>query len=305
MAVAGNNVSSIGVAQSLAASVLFATMYYYTSLLSPLTGEQIFGWRMVLTVPILAALVLAWNAWGQVLALAARLRSEWKLWLALPVSSTLIGVQLWLFLWAPLHEQALAVSLGYFMLPISLLLIGRIVYRERLSRWQNLAALSACVGVAHELYQAGGFPWTALLVAFGYPLYFVLRRAIATNNLAGLWFDMLLTLPIAGVFIVADSDLAATFELAPQLFWLIPGLGLMSALAVAFYILASHHLKLGLFGLLGYVEPVLLVLVALLLGERLAADDWMTYAPIWLAVGILAVEGVVTLRRQASRRSGR
>lgn len=305
MAVAGNNMSSIGVAQSLAASVLFATMYYYTSLLSPLTGEQIFGWRMVLTVPILAALILAWNAWGQVLALATRLRSEWKLWLALPVSSTLIGVQLWLFLWAPLHEQALAVSLGYFMLPISLLLIGRIVYRERLSRWQNLAALSACIGVAHELYQAGGFPWTALLVALGYPLYFVLRRAIATNNLAGLWFDMLLTLPIAGVFIVADSDLAATFELAPQLFWLIPGLGLMSALAVAFYILASHHLKLGLFGLLGYVEPVLLVLVALLLGERLAADDWMTYAPIWLAVGILAVEGVVTLRRQASRRSGR
>ena len=40
------------------------------------------------------------------------------------------------------------------------------------------------------------------------------------------------------------------------------------------------------------------------IGERLAADDWMTYAPIWLAVGILAVEGVVTLRRQASR-SGR
>ena len=94
------------------------------------------------------------------------------------------------------------------------------------------------------------------------------------------------------------------FDTSPQLYWLIPGLGLMSAFAVAFYILASHHLKLGLFGLLGYVEPVLLVVVALLLGERLAADDWMTYAPIWLAVGILAVEGVVTLRRQASR-SGR
>jgi chloramphenicol-sensitive protein RarD len=296
--------SSTGVAQSLAASVLFAAMYYYTSLLSPLSGEQIFGWRMVLTVPILAALIMAWKAWGQVRALAARLRSEWKLWLALPVSSTLIGVQLWLFLWAPLHEQALAVSLGYFMLPISLLLIGRIVYRERLSRWQNLAALSACVGVAHELYQVGGFPWTALQVALGYPLYFMLRRAMATNNLAGLWFDMLLTLPVAVGFIVAGSDWGSTFDTSPQLYWLIPGLGLMSAFAVAFYILASHHLKLGLFGLLGYVEPVLLVVVALLLGERLAADDWMTYAPIWLAVGILAVEGVVTLRRQASR-SGR
>ena len=276
-------------------------MYYYTSLLSPLTGEQVFGWRMLLTVPILAALIVALNAWGQVWALAARLRVERKLWLVLPVSSALIGVQLWLFLWAPLHEQALAVSLGYFMLPISLLLVGRIVYRERLSRWQNLAALSACVGVAHELYQAGGFPWTASLVAFGYPLYFILRRKMATNNLAGLWFDMLLTLPIAVAFVFVGSDLQGAFDQSPQLFWLIPGLGLMSALAVAFYILASHHLKMGLFGLLGYVEPVLLVFVALLLGERLAADDWMTYVPIWLAVGILAAEGVASLRKQTSR----
>lgn len=286
-----------GVALSLAASLLFAVMYYYTSLLAPLTGEQIFGWRMLLTVPIMAVLITVWNEWAQVKTLAARLTKEWRLWIALPISSALIGMQLWLFLWAPLHGQALAVSLGYFMLPISLLLVGRLVYRDRLSRWQNLAALCACLGVAHELYQAGGFPWTALQVALGYPFYFMLRRAVGTNNLAGLWLDMLLTLPVACAFILFGGDLAGTFTQHPQLYLLIPLLGLMSALAVAFYILASHHLKLGLFGLLGYVEPVLLVVVALLLGERLEADDWLTYLPIWLAVGLLAAEGLVALRR--------
>jgi len=51
---------------------------------------------------------------------------------------------------------------------------------------------------------------------------------------------------------------------------------------------------------LGYVEPVLLVLVALLLGERIAEDQWLTYAPIWLAVGLLATEGIMSLRRPAA-----
>jgi chloramphenicol-sensitive protein RarD len=289
-----------GVGLSLAASVLFAAMYYYTSLLAPLDGQQIFGWRMLLTVPIMTIFVVSWGEWHQVRELARRLRQEWRLWIVLPVSSLLLGIQLWLFLWAPLHGKALEVSIGYFMLPLSMLLVGRFVYREQLSVWQKLAALSALLGVAHELYRFGGFPWTALVVATGYPCYFVLRRSAATNNLGGLWFDMLLTLPAAYVFAIAGADVTGSFGGHPRLYLLIPVLGLISAVAVACYVLASHHLTLSLFGLLGYVEPVLLVVVALLLGERIGAQEWLTYIPIWLAVGLLSMEGIFGLRRARS-----
>ena len=272
-------------------------MYYYTSWLEPLDGEQIFAWRMLLTVPILTLFVVIWGKWEQIRQLTERLRHEPLLWIALPCSSALIGVQLWLFLWAPLNGKALEVSLGYFMLPLTILLIGRLVYGEKLSRWQNLAAATAAIGVAHELYQVGGFSWASLLVALGYPFYFIVRRAVGTNTIAGLWFDMLLTLPIALLFLAAAGDLTAGLSVRPALLLLLPLLGLISATAVAFYILASHRLQLGLFGLLGYVEPVLLVFVALLLGERIQADEWMTYVPIWIAVGILTAEGLFALHQ--------
>ena len=58
-----------GVALSLSASVLFGVMYFYSSLLLPLTGEQIFGWRMLLTVPVMTVFVLAWGEWHQVIAI--------------------------------------------------------------------------------------------------------------------------------------------------------------------------------------------------------------------------------------------
>jgi chloramphenicol-sensitive protein RarD len=292
-----------GVSLSLSASLLFATMYYYTSWLEPLDGEQIFAWRMLLTVPILALFIIIWGEWRQVRLLAERLKHEPLLWIALPCSSALIGVQLWLFLWAPLNGRALEVSLGYFMLPLSILLIGRLVYREKLSKLQNLAAVVAAIGVGHEFYQVGGFSWASLLVALGYPLYFIVRRAAGTNTIAGLWFDMLLTLPVALVFIAADGDLSAGLAHRPVLALLIPLLGLISATAVACYILASHRLQLGLFGLLGYVEPVLLVFVALLIGERIEADEWMTYVPIWIAVGLLTAEGLQGLSRNTGRRT--
>jgi chloramphenicol-sensitive protein RarD len=287
-----------GVGLSIGASALFATMYYYTSWLAPLNGEQIFAWRMLLTVPILTLFIFAWRKWSQVQQLAARLRHEPILWVALPCSSALIGVQLWLFLWAPVNDKALEVSLGYFMLPLSILLIGRIIYGEKLSPWQNLAAVAAALGVAHELYRFGGFPWTSMLVALGYPFYFIVRRTVRTNTIGGLWFDMVLMLPVALLFLGGSGGITDSSWQRPELLLLIPLLGLISATAVACYILASHRLPLGLFGLLGYVEPVLLVLVALLLGERIQPDEWMTYIPIWLAVGLLAAEGVRALRHK-------
>ena len=70
----------------------------------------------------------------------------------------------------------------------------------------------------------------------------------------------------------------------------------ISALALASYVASSRLLNLSLFGLLGYVEPVLLVLVAILLGEQIEQSKWLTYILIWLAVGLLVVEGIVKLR---------
>lgn len=50
---------------------------------------------------------------------------------------------------------------------------------------------------------------------------------------------------------------------------------------------ASRVLPFGLFGLLGYVEPVLIFFVALILGEQIQAEEWPTYIPIWIAVAVL------------------
>jgi chloramphenicol-sensitive protein RarD len=37
-------------------------------------------------------------------------------------------VQLWLFMWAPINDHGLGVSLGYFLLPLTLVLTGRLVF---------------------------------------------------------------------------------------------------------------------------------------------------------------------------------
>ena len=292
---------SKGIALSVSASALFAVMYYYTSLLSPLSGVEIFGWRMLLTMPCMTVFLLVTRDWNLVTALIQRLVATPRLLIAAIVSSALMGAQLWLFMWAPLNGYSLDVSLGYFLLPLSMVLTGRMVYGERLSYLQKVAVFFATLGVFNELYQVGGFSWATLLVVIGYPIYFILRKRIKTDNLGGLWLDMTLMLPVALWFVQSGEQGFNVFDQYPRLTWLIPLLGLISVSALVSYIVASRLLPFSLFGLLSYVEPVLLLGVALLLGESIKASEWLTYIPIWMAVAVLVFEGFKHLVRQRRR----
>lgn len=292
---------SKGVVLSVSASVLFGVMYYLTQFLAPLSGEQVFGWRMVLTFPCVTLFMLYSGDWRLARELAARVVLRPLLLVGLLTLSALIAMQLWLFLWAPLHGRGLHVSLGYFLLPLTMILTGRVFYGERLSRLQTVAACCAALGVAHAFLRVGNLSWETLLVAVGYPIYFVLRRRLGADHLGGLWFDMLLMAPLAVGALLAGGSLGEVFVARPALYGLVPLLGMISASALVCYILASRTLPFGLFGLLGYVEPVLLVGVALAMGETIAPHEWPTYVPIWLAVALLVLEGLRHLR--AGRRA--
>ena len=294
---------SKGVFFSIAASVLFGVLYYYSTLLHPLTGEDIFAWRMLLTVPFMLVFTALIGENRLVKSLWDRVLAQPSFFLVLCASSGLLGIQTWLFMWAPLHNKGLEVSLGYFMLPLVMVLADRVIYKGSLSGWQKLAVSAAAIGVLHEIYRVGGFSWPALLVAFGYPAYFILRRRFQIDNLGGLWFDLVLLLPAAAWFAVNGKlghELLIEF---PALYWLIPLLGLISAGALMSYIVASRLLPFAVFGLLGYVEPVLLVVVALLIGETIRSTEWLTYIPIWLAVGFMATEGTLYLLKSGKRRA--
>ncbi len=286
-----------GVALSVCASALFALLSAYATLLAPLGGLDIFAWRVIWTVPGALLLVALRKRMPILRQLLYRMVTRPKLGAAMIVSAALLGLQLWVFLWAPLHGRMLDVSLGYFLLPLVMVLVGRFYYRERLDGLQWLAVAFAAVGVAHELWMTGAFSWSTLLVSLGYPPYFVLRRRINQDSLAMFTVEMALLLPAAIVFVISGSSLTLIAGRLDMWCLLLPGLGALSTVALASYLKASRLLPLALFGILGYVEPVLLVLVSIaLLGEALSAAQLATYIPIWIAVALTALHGVRFVR---------
>jgi len=279
-----------GVIASAGASVLFGVLFLLPPLLRPMDAFEVFGWRVVVTVPLLALLVALVGGWADALRSVRRMRRRPILLAVALLNALLLGVQLWLFGWAPATGHGLEVSIGYLLLPLAMVLLGRVLHDERLSRLRLAAVVSAAVGVAAALALGGAVGLPTLLVALGYPLYFDLRRRFALDGPGSALLELTLLLPIAVVLLTvraADGTAAITPALAPGVLLL----GAVSAVALWLYLTASSVLPFGLFGLLTYLEPVLLVLGAVLfLGEAVGAADALVYGPIVVALVLLALE---------------
>lgn len=291
-----------GIAYSVLASITFGVLYFYTQLLGALDSEQTFGWRIIATLPVLTLFMWLTGDLIHIRTIFKRILKKPILLLFLMATSVLTSAQLWLFLWAPMHGRGLQVSLGYFLLPLVLVLAGSFLYGEKLSKFQYVAVSFAVFGVGHEIWRLGSMAWETALVALGYAAYFILRKKIQTDNLGGFWWDLLIILPVA-IFFTQTGDASFTkFLEHPGLILVVIGLGLLSAIGLGSYILASRYLPLIIFGLLGYLEPVLLALASLVMGEKIGAEEWLTYIPIWLAVLVLVIEGAVHLYQQNQRK---
>ena len=214
------------------------------------------------------------------MSLARELSTDPRRLGALIVSSLLVGVQLWVFSWAPLSGHALDAALGFLLMPIVLVLAGRLLFKDAVRPLQWTAVALAGFAVLISLGVNGGLSWLTFLICFGYPLYFVIRRREMLDGPVVFGFEMLFLLPaVAITFPFSDFTFDANLDLG-----LLVAIGLSGAVAMALYLRSAQLLSLPIFGLLGYAEPLLLIIVAWLLGEIPQVTDLGTYVLLFLAL---------------------
>lgn len=288
-----------GILYSITASCIFGLLYIYSQLFEGLNTTQVFAWRVICTLPFVFLFAYFIGQIHQIKEIYQRILTSPKFLFLTLCTSLLGGVQLWLFMWGPLQGRGLQVSLGYFLLPLVMVLVGRVFLKEQLSRFQRLAIFFASIGVLHEIWRVGSIAWETWLVAIGYTAYFWLRKHIHTNHIGGFFWDLLFAVPLA-IYFISSTPIHFTSQIS--FYAIMLGFGGLSALGLGSYILANRYLSFSLFGLLSYLEPVLLALASLVLGEKIQHDEWWTYIPIWFAVMILALEGIVHLKNQNKNR---
>lgn len=289
-----------GILCSLLASLLFGGLYLLATFLRPLEGEDVFGFRMLVTLPFLFLAVVALGKRSEFIAFLQRIRREPKLIFALLISASLVGVQMWLFLWAPNANRAIDVSIGYLLMPITMVAVGKFVYNEYLSLTKWLAILFAVIGVASNILLTGKLSWASLLVCTGYPAYFMVRKKFGISHIHSFVVEVAMLTPIA-LYFISQVDLPNIQTVNPNIYFYLFLLGLMSGVALISYTIASTLVPFNMLGLLGYVEPCFMLLISFLIGERLDPNSYLLMLCLMIAVSLLILDGVLQLRKKRRR----
>ncbi|WP_201526415.1 EamA family transporter RarD [Psychrobacter frigidicola] len=288
----------LGVMLAILSNVLFSVLYAYSSFLAPLSGTQVFIWRMLaMWVALFGYLLIS----GQLGFHIDKLRAlgsvkQWA-WLLLPTPIFLS--QFWLFMWAPVNGQGVQTAMGYFLFPLMMVVFGCVLFSEKLSRLQWLAVAFAALGVGSEIVRTQSISWATLWVCGTYPLYYILRRLQGIGALTGLLVDLTIFAPfaLAYLFFLAPSSLTLVsgsgFFLA-----MLAGLGILSVLAMKTNVDASQMLPVNVYGMMSYLEPALLFILAVtILGNPFESAMIYSYGLIWVGIVFLIAHGVRQLQR--------
>ncbi len=222
---------------------------------------------------------------GQLGELRAALKDR-RLVGRLAVTATMLATNWVIFIYAIASNQVVEASLGYFINPLVSVALGRIFLRERISRPQMAAVALAALGVVALTLSMGGVPWLALVLAFSFGGYGLLRKTARANALPGSTVETLLMLPIGlGMLVYFESTGGGAFH-GQDVGWLI-ATGPITALPLWWFANAARRLRLATLGFLQYLAPTGQFLLAVFVfHEPLAAERLVGFGFIWFALAL-------------------
>ncbi|MGB3167384.1 MAG: EamA family transporter RarD [Alteraurantiacibacter sp.] len=272
---------------ALIAHAIWGAMPLYLLLVRAVPPVEFVAWRTLFTLPVCLFFVWRRNRWAELAACFGSRRTM----LTLVGSAAMIALN-WLgYIWAIQTNHVYAASLGYYILPINMMLMGVVFLKERLSARQWAAVALAAAGVVALAAGALTTLWVSLLLAFSFGTYGLLRKTVDAGPLTGLTVESMILLPIVAAYLgwleLAGGGTAFGRD-ETETAAILAG-GVITAVPLLLFANAARALPYSLMGFLQFIAPtVVFVLGLTVFGEELKPAQLACFAAIWLAVALFS-----------------
>ncbi|MFF1572775.1 EamA family transporter RarD [Leifsonia sp. NPDC058292] len=286
-----------GLIYAISAYVLWGILPIYFLSLVPASAFEIVAWRVLFSLVFCAILLTVTRKWRVFGALLTNKRVLFTMGAA----GALIYVNWQTYVLATVSGHVVEAALGYFINPIVTVFLGVIVQRERLRVAQWVAVGVSVVAVVVLAIGYGSLPWIALLLAFSFGFYGLIKKRVggSVDAVSGLTLETMWLTPVAIVqLIVVGATVGIT--LGTISVWhtvLLVGAGVITAVPLLFFAAASRRLPLVYMGFIQYFAPFIQFLVGVaILHEAMPPERWLGFGIVWLALLILTVDMIVAAR---------
>ncbi|MBA8954010.1 chloramphenicol-sensitive protein RarD [Actinomadura namibiensis] len=278
-----------GMVCGFAAYVLWGLFPLYWPLLKPAGAVEILAHRIMWSLLAVLAILAFLRNWRWIRALTPRRLA------LLTVAAVIITVNWGTYIYAVNSGHTIEGSLGYFINPLISVLFGVVIFRERLRPWQWAAVGLGTVAVGVLTVDYGRPPWIALVLAFSFGVYGLLKKFANMPSAESLAVETaVLFVPALGFALMLEGGGEAAFgHSGAGHAVLLAGAGVVTAIPLMLFNAAAVRLPLSVIGMLQYLAPVLQFLIGLLVQhEAMPASRWIGFGLVWVALAMLTLDGL-------------
>jgi chloramphenicol-sensitive protein RarD len=290
----------LGVLSGLSAYALWGLFPLYFPLLEPAGGLEIVAHRVLWSVVFVGLVLTVRRTWSQVRALV----SDRRRLLVLAGAALLIAVNWLVFVYGVNSGQVVETSLGYFINPLVSVLLGVVVFSERLRPLQWCAVGVAAVAVGVLTVDYGRPPWIALALAASFGLYGVMKKLVRVEAAPGLFVEtVLVAVPAAVVLAVLHSSGHGTFANAGTGHaLLLASSGIATAIPLLLFAAAARRIPLSTIGLLQYLTPLMQLAIGVFVyDEPMPPARLAGFVIVWVALVVFTVDSLRHARTAGRR----
>ena len=268
-----------GVLFALGAYFMWGFAPLFFKLLEGVPAPEILMHRVVWSLFVLVILIAVSKKWRSV---GAAVSSPRTLMLLL-ASGTLLATNWLIFIWAVNNDHLLDASLGYYINPLLNVLLAYLILGERFRKLQLIAISLALAGVAVLVISHGKLPWIALVLAFSFGFYGLIRKKLGVESIPGLAIETALMTPVALIYWIGFATASANMlELPGDLaLWLFLT-GAVTTAPLLCFTAAASRMKYSSLGFFQYIGPSIMFLLAVFLyNEPLDIPRLLTFFGVW------------------------
>ncbi|MFS2152316.1 EamA family transporter RarD [Rhizobium sp. Rhizsp42] len=276
-----NEDSPRGFAFALTAYLLWGFLPIYMKAVAHISPAEVIAHRILWSLP-LAGIVLI--VLGRTQDIRTALRSPRMLAMA-ALTASLITVNWGTYVWAIGAGHSLDAALGYFINPLFSIFLGAVVLKEKLRPAQIGAIVLAGLAVVVLAVDSGGVPWVSLTLTISWGLYALFRKTLPLGPNQGFFLEVLI-LSVPAFFYILYLELGSGTGHLYRTGWadtaLLLGCGVVTAVPLMIYANGAKLLKLSTIGIMQYIAPTMIFLIAVFIfKEPLGAARMIAFPLIW------------------------
>jgi chloramphenicol-sensitive protein RarD len=284
-----------GISFGVLAYLLWGLFPLYFPLLVPAGALEILAHRMIWSLVVSAIVLTVVRGWPAIRAMPRRV------WALVIAGSAMIAVNWGIYIWAVNNGHVVEASLGYFVNPLVSVLLGVVIFRERLRVAQWAAVGLGAVAVTVLAIAGGAVPWVALSLAASFGLYGLVKKVIPLAPTASLTAEgLVLALPALTYLLILQMNGASTLtEHGAGHVLLLASSGVVTCVPLLAFAVAAQALPLSVLGLLQYITPVVQFLLGVFwFGENMPPSRWLGFALVWAALAVLSFDALRNARHR-------